>query len=138
MYDSMLHAICTSDSPKRPSAPNGNEQKIMAMYKDPAFHERAGRSAAAKQKALDILRAKPAVDPAVLAERNAARLAREAEQAEARAAAKAAVEAAKAEAAALAAEERARIEAAKARPVPTEAERKAARDARYAARKNRK
>ena len=99
----------------------------MAGYKDPAFQDRVASAVAAKQKALDKLRAKPPEDPAVLAEKLAARLAREAAAAEKRAADKAAREEAKA----LADAERAAKE-------PTEAERKAARDARYAARKAKK
>ncbi len=96
------------------------------------FQERLARAAEAKQKALDKLRSKPPIDAAVLAERQAARLKREAAQSEKRAAnavarkeAKDAKSAAAAESAALP-------------PPPTEAELKAARDARYAARKKRK
>lgn len=117
----------------------------MAGYKDPAFQDRVASAAAAKQKALEKLRAKPQVDPAVLAERNTARLAKEAAIAEERAAKIAARKQAEAEAAEAAAaakaaeeEERARIEEEKAKAVPTEAERKAARDARYAARKQKR
>ena len=106
----------------------------MKSFKDPSFQDRVGRAAEAKKKALDQLKAKPPVDEAVLAERNAARLAKEAAEAERRAAKKAAEQEAKA--AKLAEAER--IKAAKNVPEPTEAERKAARDARYAARKNRK
>lgn len=108
----------------------------MPPFKDPSFQERVGRAAAAKEKALQQLRAKPPVDPAVLAERAAARAAGEQAEAEKRAARKAAQDRAKAEKAAAA--EAAR--AAAARPavrLPTEAERKATRDARYAARKAR-
>ena len=105
----------------------------MSGYKDPSFQDRVGRAAAAKQKALDNLRKKPPVDEAVLAERQAARLRREAAEAEKRAARKAAEEAAKEARAATAA---AAVKAAA--PAPTEAEQKAARDARYAARKSRK
>ena len=96
------------------------------------FQERLARAAEAKQKALDKLRAKPPVDPAVLAERQAARLKREAAEAEKRAAKAAAIIAEKEAKAAAAA-----AAAAVAAP-PTEAELKAARDARYAARKKRK
>jgi hypothetical protein len=119
----------------------------MAAYKNPSFQERAALSAEAKKKALDKLRAKPPVDPQVAAELKAARLAREAAEAEARAAKKAAIEQARIDAeeakAAKVAEAAAAAEAAKAKlaaslRVPNEAERKAARDARYAARKNRK
>jgi len=112
----------------------------MAGYKSPDFNERAAAAREAKQKALDQLREKPAIDPAVLAERQAAREARDAAAAERRAARQRALEEAKA--AKLAekqriADEKAAAEAAKA-PKRTEAELKAARDARYAARKARK
>ncbi len=100
----------------------------MKSYKDPSFQDRVGRAAEAKQKALDRLRAKPPVDEKVVAERQAARLRREAGEAEKRAAKKAAQEEQAAAAAA---------KAAAAPKPPTEAELKAARDARYAARKNR-
>jgi hypothetical protein len=104
----------------------------MKSYKDPSFQDRIGSAAEAKQKALDKLRAKPPVDEKVVAERQAARLKREAAQAEKRearqAAGQAAREAKEAEAARLAAVP----------PPATEAEKKLARDARYAARKNRK
>jgi hypothetical protein len=109
----------------------------MAAYKDPGFQERAALAKEARQKALDRLRAAPPVDEAVLAERNAARLAREAAEAEERIAKREAREQAKAEKLALA-----REAAAAAKPAPrpelSEAEKKAQRDARYAARKNRK
>jgi len=105
----------------------------MKAYKGPSYQDRVGRAAEAKQKALDLLKARPAPDEAALAARRDAALAREAAQAEKRAArTAAAAEAARAEAAAREAEEN---EAGKA---PTEEERKAARDARYAARKRRK
>jgi hypothetical protein len=119
----------------------------MAGYKNPSFQERAALSAESKKKALEKLRAKPPVDPQVAAELKAARLAREAAEDEARAAKKAAIEQARIDAeeakAAKIAEAAAAAEAAKAKlaaslRVPNEAERKAARDARYAARKSRK
>ena len=104
----------------------------MALFKDPSFQDRVGRAAEAKQKALEQFRSRPAVDEKVLAERKAASLKREAARAEKAAAKKAAVQAA--------AEAKAAEAAAKAAvpPPKTEAELKAARDARYAARKNRK
>ena len=105
----------------------------MKSYKEPSFQDRVGRAAEAKQKALDKLRSKPPVDEKILAERQAARLRREAAEAEKRAVRKAAEQSAQ--------EEKAKEAAAKlaATPVPlTEAEKKLARDARYAARKNRK
>lgn len=105
----------------------------MKSYKDPSFQDRVGRAAEAKQKALDNLRSKPPVDERVLAERQAARLKREADEAEKRAAKQAADEAAKKAKAEAAAAELAAM------PVPpTEEEKKQARDARYAARKKRK
>ncbi len=105
----------------------------MKSYKDPSFQDRVGRAAAAKQKALDALRAKPPVDEKVVAERRAARLKREAAEAERRDAKQVAKQAAMdLKAADLAA-------TLAALPTPkTDAERKLARDARYAARKNRK
>ena len=111
----------------------------MKSYKDPSYQDRVDRAAAAKQKALDALRAKPPIDENVAAERQAARLKREAAEAEKRAAKKAAEQAAR--------EAKAAEKAAKTKPVPepkavpaplTEAEKKLARDARYAARKGRK
>jgi hypothetical protein len=106
----------------------------MKSYKDPSFQDRMGRAAEAKKKALDRLRAKPPVDEAVLAERQAARARREEAEAAKR-------EARKAEKAQAAEAAKAALDAAAAAappPPPTEAERKLARDARYAARKNRK
>lgn len=107
----------------------------MTSFKDPSFQDRVSRAAEARQKALDQLRAKPPVDEKVAAERQAARLKREAKEAEKRAEKKAAVEASKA---AKAAKAEAASNKVAPPPPPTEEERKAARDARYAARKNRK
>ncbi len=104
----------------------------MKSYKDPSFQDRAGRAAEAKKKALDQLRSRLPPDPAVVAERKAASVRRETanlQKSAAKKAAKQAVsDAAAAEAAAKAAVP----------PPQTEAERKAGRDARYAARKNRR
>ena len=101
-------------------------------FKDPSFQDRIGSAAEARSKALEQLRSKPPLDDQVVAERQAARAERERKEAERSAAKKAAQQAAKnaklAEAAAKAAVP----------PPPTEEERKAARDARYAARKARK
>ncbi len=108
----------------------------MKAYQGPSFQDRVGRAAEAKQKALDKLRAKPPLDEKLVAERQAARLKREAAEAEKRDARKAAAEAAKEAKAAARAEAQAKAASA---PAPlTEAEKKAARDARYAARKSRK
>lgn len=98
----------------------------MKGYHEPSYQDRMGRAAEAKQKALDLLKARPAVDEATLAVRRAAALAREAAQAEKRTARKAASD--------LAAAEKAGAQ----KSAPTPEERKAARDARYAARKSRK
>lgn len=97
-------------------------------FKDPSFQDRINSAAQARDKALAKLRAKPPLDETVVAERKARqeqREAREAEKAEARRAAREAEAAAKAAKAAVP-------------PPKTEAELKAARDARYAARKARK
>ncbi|WP_174286435.1 DUF6481 family protein [Sphingomonas bacterium] len=119
----------------------------MAGFKVPDFNERTAAARDAKQRALDQLRAKPAPDPAIVAERQAAREARDAAAAEKRIsrqkaaddakAARAQAAAAEAEAAAVAA---AKVAAEKPadRPQPTAEELKAARDAKYAARKARK
>ncbi|MDB5738878.1 MAG: hypothetical protein JWO65_2546 [Sphingomonas bacterium] len=109
----------------------------MSSFKDPTFEERRALAMQAKQKALDKLRAKPPVDDAVLAERTAARLVREAAEVEAREARRLVREQEKTDrkAAQIA---KAEAEAA-AKPVElTDAEKKALRDAKYAARKNRK
>lgn len=111
----------------------------MKSYKDPSFQDRVGRAAEAKQRALDNLRSKPQVDEGLAAERQAARLRREAAEAGKRAAKKAAEQAARAaRAAASAAKAEAASQAAAVSSPPTEEERKLARDARYAARKSRK
>jgi len=107
----------------------------MTSFKVPSFQDRAALAKQAKQKALEKLKAKPQVDEATLAERKAARLAREAAEAEERAARRAADAAARVE------REARRLEAATAvaaePPALSEADKKAARDARYAARKKR-
>lgn len=102
----------------------------MAVYKEPSQQERAALAQQAREKALKKLASKPALDPAVVAERIAAQAAREAAAIEKSAARRAAIAAAKAE----------KIAAAQAaKPVVlTEAEKKAARDERYAARKKNK
>jgi hypothetical protein len=102
----------------------------MAGYKEPSFQDRVAAASKARETALARLKAKPPVDPAVLAERAAK--AREREEAKAQRAAERAAQ--RAEAERLAEAEKAAAIASQ----PTEAERKAARDARYAARKARK
>ena len=101
------------------------------MTYNSTFQDRAGQSAEAKKKALEQYRSRPPVDEKAAAERIAARQEKEAAKAE-KAAAKKAERAAAAEA--KVADEAAKAAAAAPK---TEAELKAARDARYAARKNR-
>jgi uncharacterized protein DUF6481 len=115
----------------------------MASFKDPSFQDRVASAGKAKQKALDQLRAKPPVDEAEMTKRRHTREIREHALSEKRAAKAEATTAEKAQkssanAAALAeAEEAAALKAARLRPA-SPGEMKAARDARYAARKARK
>ncbi len=102
----------------------------MAAYKEPTFQERTALARQARERALAKLAAKPAPDAELVAQRQAARLAREAAAAEKSAARKAAIAQAKVDKAATA--------QALATKVPSEAELKAERDERYAARKKRK
>lgn len=109
----------------------------MASYKEPSFEDRAAAQRDARQKALDKLKAKPQADPETVAARLAAAAQREAAELarrEARRAEMAEAKAAKAAAKVAAAE----LAAASIKPELTDAERKAARDAKYAARKQRK
>lgn len=107
----------------------------MAGFKTPDFNERAAASRAARQSAVEQLRNKPAPDPEAVAARQAAHAARE----ERRAAKKTAADEAKAKRAEAASAKAAQAEAVAKSQAPerTEAELKAARDARYAARKAR-
>src|SRR5882757_4595490 len=108
----------------------------MASYKEPSFKDRAALSAQAKQQALEKLKAKAPIDPAVAAERAAKRAAREVAEAQRRADKLAAAEQAKLDKVAKAEAVKAEAEQQVVRAQMTEAEKKAARDARYAARKN--
>lgn len=113
----------------------------MPAFKDPTFQDRGAAARSARAKALEQLKAKPPRDEAEVAAEAARRAAKEAALAEKRAAAQAAkaeAEAAKQAAKAEAARAAEAAAATAAAPVLTEEERKAARDARYAARKNRK
>lgn len=111
----------------------------MSSYNEPSFQQRQANAAAAKEKALHQLRARPKVDDSVLAERKAAAEQREAAKAEKIAAKKAAEQAAIAAKAAEELAKAAELAAKNPAPVlPTAAELKAARDARYANRKKRK
>jgi hypothetical protein len=97
-----------------------------------SFQDRAGQAAKAKEKALEQYKSRPPVDEQLAAERAAASQQREAARAE-KAAAKKAERAAAAQAKTAAEAEKAAAAAPK-----SEAELKAARDARYAARKARR
>ena len=115
----------------------------VALFQDPTFQNRVAAAGKARQKALDQLKAKPRVDADQLAEQRRAWEVRERSLAEERAAKTAAKAALKAEKALNKAQEIAAAEAAAAlkaaRLTPTSAaDMKAARDARYAARKARK
>jgi hypothetical protein len=120
----------------------------MAAFKVPDFNERAAAAREARASALEKLKNKPAPDPAVVAARIAAQEAREKAIAEKRAAKQAAIEEARAAKAAAEAEaaEQARLAQIAAEEAAREAELKknslketlkAARDAKYAARKAR-
>jgi hypothetical protein len=108
----------------------------MPSFKQPTFQERTALAAKARQAALEKMRAKPPVDEETLAQRLAARLAREENDAKVREEKRLAREAEKTARKERALEKAAQSEKKKA-PELTEAERKAARDARYAARKSR-
>lgn len=107
----------------------------MPAFKQPTFQERTALAVKAKQAALEMLRAKAPVDEETLAQRLAAGLAREAAEAKAREEKHAARELEKVARKARALEKASQGESEA--PALTEAERKAARDARYAARKDR-
>ena len=100
----------------------------MPPYKAPSFADRQAAAAAARDKAIAKLKARPAPDPEVLEARRVAAERKRIAAEEARAAKEAAKEAAKAEA------EAAVIAAAEAK-LQAEADAKAERDRRYAARK---
>lgn len=121
----------------------------MPSFKAPSFQDRIAAAGSAKQRALDTLKAKPPVDEALMAERRKAREAKDqaaaiARAAKAEAAALAKAQKAERKAAELAAEAEkqaaadaaAALKAARLTP-PSAADMKAARDARYAARKAR-
>ena len=109
---------------------------------NPTFQDRVASAEQANQKALEKLKSKPAADPALAAEQRKAWEDKQQALAEERAAKQAARETAKAEKAAAKAAElaaaaaAAELKAARLKPANA-AEMKAARDARYAARKAR-
>ena len=118
-----------------------DKARLMSGFKEPGFADRQKAAAQAKRDLLNKFRAQPGPDDpemakrraereAIAANREKARLAREAEKAEAK---QREAEAKAAEAARIAREK----EEEAARQVAAEAEQKAKRDARYAARKDR-
>jgi|SRR5689334_11555025 len=109
----------------------------MKGFKNPSFQDRANASADAKTRLLEKMKAAPKLSEEELAARAARAKEREAKEQAKRDAARAAREAKAAEEEAKAAEEAA-AQAKKMASLPTAAELKAARDARYAARKARK
>ncbi len=114
------------------AAPAQSEIDRVSSFKTPSFQDRIGSAAEAKKKALEQLRSRPPTDEKVAAERQAKRLERETRDRERAAAKRAEQQALKDKKSAEAA---AKATAAAPR---TEADLKAARDARYAARKARK
>jgi hypothetical protein len=132
----------SADISRHQTSYNTNESdkaRSMSGFKEPSFADRQKAAQEARKNILEKFRAKPGLnDPAVL-QRQAEREAQAAERAKAklaREAAKAEQKAREAEAAAEAIAQIAREkEAALAQEAALEAERKAARDARYAARK---
>ena len=114
----------------------------MSGFKEPSFADRQKAALDSRKNILKKFHAKPGPDDPAVLKRQAEREAHAAERAKARAAreaAKAEQKSREAEAAALAVEQLARDKAeAEAREIAIEAERKAARDARYAARKKAK
>jgi len=104
---------------------------IMPAFKLPDFNERAAASRQAKERALQALREKPALDPAVVEQRKAAEAAKKAAEIARREAKRAAVEAEKrAKEEAIEAEKRAKEEARLAAIAAEEAARAAAEEAR--------
>ena len=121
----------------------------MPSFKAPTFEERAQAAREAKQRALEKLKDRPVMDEAEAERRRQAREAKEAAEAEKRRLKREAEQAAKEAAREAKRIEAARIEAeraeaaaaalaAKFKPQKSDAELKAARDARYAARKQKR
>src|SRR5260221_12971535 len=121
---------------------NKETRPVMSGFKEPSFADRQKAAQQARQDILNKFRSQPGLDDPAVAQRRAEREAQAAERAKAklaREAARAEEKRREAEAAAEAAAQNAREkEEAAAREIALEGERKAARDARYAARKKRK
>jgi hypothetical protein len=133
------------DGLKQTSCQTYNESdkaSTMSGFKEPSFADRQKAAREARQNILNKFRSQPGFEDPAVKQRQAEREAQAAERAKtklAREAAKAEQKRRQAEAAAQAAAQLAREkEEAAAKEVALEAERKAARDARYAARKKRK
>jgi len=108
----------------------------MTKYRDPSFQERIASAARAREDVLARLKSKPPLDEGVAAARVAAQRLKDAAKQEERRLARLAADEAKA-AKRAEREKQAASGAAAQKPELTEAERKAARDARYLARKSR-
>src|SRR5580692_9901822 len=131
---------CQTD--RLPTQKESDKARSMSGFKEPSFADRQKAAQQAKQNILNKFRSQPGPDDPAVMQRQAEREAQAAERAKAklaREAAKAEQKLRDAEAAAQAAAQLARDkEEAAAKEIALEAERKAARDARYAARKKRK
>ena len=113
------------------------DETTVKGFKEPSYQDRTAAAARAKSSALDQLKATSKRDEALIA----ARVERQRQRGDAAAAKRAAVQEAKTENESVQRENAIQHEADRARAhaaPPTEAERKAARDARYAARKARR
>ena len=110
----------------------------MASFKAPDFQERAELAKQAKLKALEKLKNKPPVDPAIIEQRKIAEAAREAAQERKRQAKRDEQAQKEADKVARKLAELAAAEAAEKARMQKEIADKIARDERYAARKNRK
>jgi len=110
----------------------------MPAFEAPDFNTRTATARAAKQRALDMLRDKPAPDPAVMAAQMEAHAARDIAERERRAARQLEAKAEKARVAEAKAEALKAASDAADRSALSETELKALRDARYASRKARR
>src|ERR1700730_16871066 len=119
-----------------------DKARSMSGFKEPSFADRQKAAQQAKQDILNKFRSQPGLDDPAVAQRRAERESQAAERAKAKLARDAAKAEQKVREAAAAAEAAAQLvrekEEAIAREAALEAEKKAARDARYAARKKRK
>jgi hypothetical protein len=138
----VVHRLLIGETDRPTTSNESDKVRSMSGFKEPSFAERQKAAQQARQNILDKFRSQPGLDDPAVKQRQAEREAHAAERGKAklaREAAKAEQKRREAEAAAQAAAQLAREkEEAAARELTLEAERKAARDARYAARKKRK